>query len=259
MLRKPACFKRRVLKYKYLITFSVWNKQDMITALMDAVEKHVSDTVLVEFMFDDPQDKSVDNFKAYAKKSKRKWLHTVFDREVQEIHTHRVAMQHGAEWGCRAVICYQDDMFIMAPIIEHVEDMLDYYGDSIGIAGGRDGYAGGHNNMISSHWSESAGTKSELDPGEHKVVSFLNPGPMIYPMTTYKTVGPLPIGFKHFYVWDAYCGMCTDKGLKNVVMGTSIEHKKFGKVLASTFYSGNAGAEDLAQLIAIVGTRWHTI
>jgi len=228
----------------------------MIIPLMKAIEEHVPDDTLVEFMFDDPQDNSVDNFKAYAKKSRREWLSVVFADEVQEIYTHRYAMAHGAELGCRAVICYQDDMRLTGPIIEHVEAMLDHYGEGIGIAGGRDGYDGGYNQMVSAKWSESANITRRLENGEHAPARFLNPGPMIYPMSTYAKVGALPEGFKHFYVWDAYCGMCMDKSLQNVVIGTALEHKKFGKVLTSTFYAGNAGAEDMAQLMVIAGAQW---
>jgi len=260
VMRKPRCSKReKPMKHKYLITFSIWNKEDMITTLMDAIEEHTPDDTLVHFMFDDPQDKSVDNFKAHAKKSEREWAHTVFNDEVQEIYTHRHAMTLGAELGCRAVICYQDDMRLTGPIIEHVEAMLDHYGDTIGIAGGRDGYDGGYHNMISSRWSESVNIVRWLTNGEHAPSRFLNPGPMIYPMSTYEKVGPLPKGFKHFYIWDAYCGMCLSKGLQNVVIGTSLEHKKFGKVLASTFYSGNAGAEDMAQMLSIAGQQWSNL
>ncbi|GAG08438.1 unnamed protein product, partial [marine sediment metagenome] len=225
VMRKPRCGqKRKALKHKYLIAYSIWNKEDMIVPLMQAIEKHVPNEVLVEFMFDDPQDRSVDNFKAHAAKSGREWLHKVFDKEVQEIQTHRYAMAHGAELGCRAVVCYQDDMRLTGPIIEPVEAMLDYYGEGIGIAGGRDGYDGGYNNMISSSWSESASATRRLENGAHVPAQFLNPGPMIYPMITYAKVGPLPQGFKHFYVWDAYCGMCIDKSLQNAVIGTALEH-----------------------------------
>jgi len=243
---------------KILIAYGIWNKQDMMEWIVDGLTEHVPAEVDVLFMFDDCKDDSIVNFEnAIAKREDRNWICQAFNYEVHEIYMHNFAIDYMLKHGYDCVIAFQDDMKLTGSIIDHTEKVLKDYANRIGIFGGRDGYDFNFKGMQSSEWSESVQPGQQRHPhGTFVQCKYCNPGPMFFPRTAIEKVGKLDVNFRHFFVWDDLCCRCLDVGLINGLLSTRLEHKKFGKVLPSTYYNDDSGAHDRALLSSKNPNHW---
>jgi len=225
---------------KTLISYGIWNKQDMIEWLLEGISECVPADHDVLFMFDNCIDNSIVNFEnAITKYPNRKWFKKVFDSEVHEIHMHNEALNYLITYNYDCTVVFQDDMRLLSPL------KFNYPTNRLGLVGGRDGYEFNHSEMCSSEWSES-NQEDQVRYKPYKFIekSFLNCGPIFYFNNTIKKVGFLDESFKHFYAWDDLCCRCLDIGLVNGLWTTDIEHRKFGRVLRSTYYDNDAGSLD---------------
>ena len=112
--------------------------------------------------------------------------------------------------------------------------------------------------MISSEWSESMISIRRLAPGEHVERPYVNPGPMIYTRKLIESIGYYNMDFRCWYWWNDYCHRSLMAGFVNVLLGTAIQHKKFGKVPAqpkgwTSFYSNGSQVADTKLIDGLWG------
>lgn len=236
---------------KYLLGYSVWDKQDMIVEIMEGIRDNISpERVELFFIFDGCTDNSIDVFnKNYdivlSNFIKRTQINIT---EKFEAQCHNIFLDYLLTKELSAAIIFQDDVFIKQPtLLSDIDKILDMYGDKIGVIGGRDGFEKMFKDSTGSHWSEPKDIRiKNLNMGEYVAVKMINFGPVIYPISTVKKVGLLDVNtFKFFYLDIDYSLRCSKQDLKNVVMGTEMEHKKYGKYSESSVYNNSIGRIDL--------------
>ncbi|KKK96326.1 hypothetical protein LCGC14_2663900, partial [marine sediment metagenome] len=179
--------------------------------------------------------------------------------ETMEIGCHFQLMRYFMDYtDCDVLVLPQDDHRFTGPILQHVDAALDAHGGRAGVLGGRDGYELGLQRMMSSEWSESVTAIRRLAPGEHVERPYVNPGPMIYTRELVDAIGYYNMDFRCFYWWNDYCHRSLAAGFVNVLLGTAIQHKKFGKVPEqpegwTSFYTNGSQVEDAALIDRLWG------
>ena len=149
------------------------------------------------------------------------------------------------ETDCDFAHLLQDDQHLKSKLPEHVEELWKKSTIPVGLIGGRDGYEWNYQHFIHSPWSLSTvpwpeEKKIKLKPGQYLPCSFVNPNPLVFSRSLIEEIGYYDLQFESFYHWDDYCRRASLAGLQNYIIGTDLEHVKFGRV--STSHLGADGA-----------------
>lgn len=242
------------ISMKHLIGYVIWNKYENLDWIFEGINQsfHPADVDLV-FLLDNPQDAPVYSYR-YRINSLNKKGFSVLSVCYTTVDTYKFPcqnrlMQKALGKGYRSIICPQDDQQIMDPyFISNLNNILDLYGEAIGVIGCRDGFDFGYGNMVSSQWSESEYDQPRLKNGDMAPVKIINDGPIVYPVSTIEKVGLNETELYHrFYIEDDYSMKCNEAGLQNLVMGNSLVHDRSKNSTASDHYSNNYGELDLIK------------
>lgn len=241
---------------KLFVGYTVFNKVDMLIWLLDGIIQHFDPAKTeVGFFFDASEDGSLEHFECVRKC----WLEDRGFRvtcmnspeEVRELGGHNKLLKHFMEsTDCEMMIAPQDDQKFQQPFLPHLERICAHYGERLGVIGGRDGYLINFTQMAGSKWSAS-NVHQWLDHGQIVEKPMINSGPVIYHRSLVDRIGYLDEKFHAFYVWDDYGQRALKAGLTNLVMGTDMEHAKFGRAKQTSFYVDTSiSARDIALLHA---------
>ena len=227
---------------KFTLGYSIWNKIDMLSWLLEGIINNFSPTnTEIVFHFDactDASDVAFDSLTPYWLMQrggfKPEQIHKlVSPTEVREVGGHNALMRWFMEHQPSAfLIVAQDDQHFTKNPCPFLEDLAQRYGSQMGLIGGRDGYGIGYSNFTGSTWSEST-VQRRLRHGEFAELPYLNSGPVVYNPKLIEQVGLLDDNFKAYYVWDDYGHRALQKGFVNGVMGMDLIHAKFGRVKAT--------------------------
>jgi hypothetical protein len=226
---------------KFTIGYTVWNKVDMVSWLLEGIINTFSpaDTEVV-FHFDactDGSDAAFDSLVPYWLMRRGGFrpeqIHKIVSRaEVREVGGHNALMHWFMERQGQFLIVAQDDQQLKSPPCPFIEKLAKTYGKDLGLIGGRDGYGVGYTNFTGSQWSESA-VQHRLGHGEFVALPYMNSGPIVYNARLISEVGFLDEEYRAYYVWDDYGHRALQKGFVNGVMGMDLIHAKFGRVKAT--------------------------
>lgn len=240
---------------------TIWHKRDMIGYLLDSiVERFPHDRLHVGYSFDDsPEDAEVFHAIAPHFLIQKTIPYSVCDHrgqpEIREVGAHNALLREFLNTDCQFAVIFQDDQRLRTSMMPGLEAL--HAKPNVGVVGGRDGYAAGFVNMISSRWSESTGSVRRLEPNEIAECGFINTGPIVYSRRAVESVGLLDEGFTGFYSLDDYAARCTKAGLQNYVIGVDLDHKRFGRLMATWWaVNGDPAAQDLARLKSKHGDLW---
>lgn len=240
-----------------MLAYSVWNKVDMVTWLLEGIVEHFSpENTEIAFHFDTCVDGSIEAFDCcvpYWLLTRGKWkpehIHKVISTtETREVGGHNQLMElFMANGRCDTLVVAQDDQRWNKSPLPDLERLAAHYGDRLGLIGGRDGYTAGYGHFTGSLWSESA-VQRRLQDGEWVELPYQNSGPNVYNRRLISQVGLLDDKFRAYYVWDDYGHRAIQQGFVNGILGMNVTHAKFGRVRATEWvdYSG----QDRARLTA---------
>lgn len=242
---------------RHMLGYSVWNKVDMITWLLEGlVGRFDPDRTEIAFHFDTCTDGSIEAFDACVPY----WLHKcggwkpehvhkiISTTETREVGGHNQLIKLFMERStCDFLIVAQDDQHWNKSPIDGLEQLAETYGHRIGLIGGRDGYTANYGSFTGSMWSESA-VQRRLQPGEWVELPYQNSGPNVYHRHLIEKIGYLDEMFRAYYVWDDYGARALKAGFVNGILGMDVTHAKFGRV-KSTQWESSSGA-DRARLTA---------
>ena len=227
---------------KFTLGYSVWNKVDMLSWLLEGIINNFSPTnTEVVFHFDactDGSDVAFDSLTPYWLMQrggfKPEQIHKlVSPAEVREVGGHNALIKWFMErQQSQFLIVAQDDQHFKNTPCPFLESLAGMYGKSLGLIGGRDGYGVGYSNFTGSTWSEST-VQRRLRHGEFVQLPYMNSGPIVYNARLISEVGLLDEEFRAYYVWDDYGHRAIQKGFVNGVMGMDLIHAKFGRVKAT--------------------------
>jgi len=231
-------------RHTYMIGYGFWNRQDQVFWAMDGVAEHCAKASLVCATFDACVDDSEKMF-GFARKStlKKTPTKTIPIRGKDEIGIHSTLMREFLNTKLDALVVMQDDQRINGPIFPMLDDVLDEYGRSLGIVGGRAGYEVGVSKLIGSRWS-AAHHRDQLVPGTWAERTYVNSGPIIYPRATVERIGYLDENFEHWFIWEDYAARCAVHKLKTVVADFPVRHVKFGPGPRCTYYGDGSHKRD---------------
>jgi len=236
---------------KYLLGYSIWNKVDMLSWLMEGAVNNFSpqDTELA-FHFDSCSDGSTEAFDTmvdYWLILRGGWKHEQIHKlisttETREVGGHNRLIDLFLTLNADILIVAQDDQHFLKPVTPCLDALyaaLAPLGPPLGIVGGRDAYDRGYANFTGSKWSESA-VQRRVEHGEFVALPHMNSGPVCYTRAVIEKVGKLDEGFRAYYVWDDYGERARKAGFVNGVMGMDLIHAKFGRMKATEWcdYSG---------------------
>ena len=226
---------------KFTLGYSIWNKVDMLSWLLEGIVNNFSPTnTEVVFHFDactDGSDVAFDSLTPYWLMQrggfKPEQIHKlVSPTEVREVGGHNALMRWFMERQGQFLIVAQDDQHFENTPCPFIEELAKTYGKCLGLIGGRDGYGIGYSDFTGSQWSESA-VHRRLRHGEFAALPYMNSGPIVYNARLISEVGFLDEEFRAYYVWDDYGHRALQKGFVNGVMGMGLIHAKFGRVKAT--------------------------
>lgn len=241
---------------RFMIGYTVWNKQDMICWLLEGVSQFFGpENTEVAFHFDACTDDSVNVYNYVMPHyliNMRGWnaahVHSLVSHtEVRELGGHNRLIDLFMSSACDFLIVAQDDHRFIKDVRPGLEFLALEYGDRLGVVGGRDGFAANYNNFAGSEWSESK-VQRRLKHGEFVERPYINSGPVVYNKKLVQVVGKLDEEFYAYYVWDDYGARAREAGFVSGVMGMDLIHRKFGRVQATTAEFIDASARDLARL-----------
>ncbi len=239
---------------KNLVAYSIWNKQDMLNAIMTGILVNFNPNQTdVLFIFDGCSDKSLSIFmRNYGIILQNFDVHYIINpTEEYEYNCQNKIIEFMLNNNYEYVIIFQDDELLginNIPVI--LQKIFSLYGNFTGLVGGRDGFNIMFKNGIGSEWSEPLHSKIKyLNTEQFEEVLYLNNGPMVFKKSMVEKIGFLDTNnFTWFYGEIDYCIRCIKAGFKNVVFGTDIVHTKFGKVSNSKIYDNITSAKDLKNL-----------
>jgi hypothetical protein len=241
---------------RFMVGYSVWEKQDMIGWLLEGIVKSFDPAKTdIVFHFDACADASEANYDAMAGHylwRYGKWLPQQTQKisssvEVREVGGHNRLIQHFMNSNCDMLIVAQDDQRFLKDVCPHLEALHARYGDRLGIVGGRDAYYANYGGFVGSRWSESL-VNERVDHGQFVERPYMNSGPVAYTRKVVESVGLLDEEFRAYYVWDDYGARAKANGFVNGVMGMDVIHAKFGRTKATEWCDWSA--QDLARLHA---------
>jgi hypothetical protein len=235
----------------HIIGYVIWNKPDMIGWLLEGIVKNVpSDRAWLWFQFDRCDDDTVEVFQRLAPQmlAGYRWEHWASDVELRELGGHNKLLERFLASDRDVLTVYQDDQRITGPILPDIDAVLHRYGERLGMIGGKDGFEKNEQDRACTHWSECIWGGRVLQRGETAERTCFNSGPIIYPRRTVERVGLLNAYFTAFQVWADYGHRCKAAGLTNVVMGTDLEHRKFGRCQGTWWYRDDTAEHDMAYM-----------
>lgn len=208
----------------------------------------------VYFLLDNPIDGTDQMFMdgtmdAILPKSRFDWHYTVHyghPLEQFKFQLQNIGLKYGLENGYEWIICPQDDQKLEDPFL--MQNLHRFRNE--GLVGGRDGfdkldYKNGCGSLFS-HPINNGYTW--LRNGEFREVKYLNDGPLCYHRTTIEKVGYHDERFKVFLSELDYCRRCTEAGLRNIVLGMSVVHEKFGTLRSNLYYQRHEYSKQDTQL-----------
>jgi hypothetical protein len=244
---------------KPMIGVGVFGKQDMISWLLDGITQCFPPDSEVVFFFEACTDASMINFLTLAPSRLKDyiWSCSASEFHILEHGVHCWMIDRFMESDCDVlVIPHDDNKFLNPYVLDHIEKLMDKYGDRLGWIGGRDGYDASYANMISSPFSASNIARAKIGIGEHAERSQLNTGPMVYTRQLITKIGKPDLGYEGWYWWDDYSLKSKHHGLQNILLGMDCLHEKFGQVQNNHgLFNGDLVARDLKKLI----TKWQPI
>lgn len=243
---------------KLLVGYSVWNKVDMISWLLEGVSQNFDPaTTDVAFHFDDCTDDSIEAFDSMVpywllKRGgfKPEQVHKIVSAvEVREVGGHNKLLRLALEKGCDNMVIAQDDQRFNKPLADIIFHNARVLSTLCGVFTGRDAYDACYTNFTGSAWSESP-VQHRLTHGMVVHKPYMNSGPIVYNANVLDKVGFLDEHYRAHYVWDDYGARAHKAGLINGVIGMDVIHAKFGRMKATTWVDSSA---DLARLHALHG------
>lgn len=234
-----------------MLGYTIWDGQLILPHLADGIRKHIPVETPIILFLDDSQKETEDQaYKVKETTLKDYNCEIIVSKiDVRELGSHNAILRKFCDSDSDFVAIYQDDQIISGnpfPCVQVLSDSVGY--TNIGVIGGRDGYNPNFQKMYSSPWSASA-AHFRLGIGEYKQVLGINSGPVIYGKESVRKAGYLYDGFHWFYVWDDYCCRCTEVGLKNFVMGTSVEVKVMRIRQSTCYLYPEQGKSDRVNLV----------
>lgn len=226
---------------KTLVAYVIWNKHDMMNWLCEGIRKSFTPgQVDVYFLLDNPIDGTDQLFEdgtitGLLTGYNVKWTYHYANPLHQfKFHLQNIALKYGYENGYDWIICPQDDQKIEDPFL--LGNIQRFRAE--GLIGGRDGFdALDYKNGNGSLFSKPVGAGyTWLANGVWKENKYLNDGPLIYHRETIERVGYHDEAFKVFQSELDYCRRCTTAGLRNINLGMSIVHEKFGTFRSNLYY-----------------------
>jgi len=219
---------------KYMIGYTIWNRQDQIGWALDGIVEHCPTVSNVQFIFDACEDESEKMFDLMAPQLLRAIPFTKQTaNDVGEAGTHDMLMRQFMETDCDVLIIMQHDQRFASPAFSKLDEVLDVYGDTIGLIGCRIGYEVNWSDRVGSRWGLGK-TGVMLEEGRWAEKSYVNTGPVVYSRSLIEKVGFIDLEFKHWYIAEDYCARSHhEHKLKNVVVDIPIRHMNFGRLKAT--------------------------
>jgi hypothetical protein len=247
---------------RFIGAYPIWNKIDMVWYLLEGIRDNCKpDEAEWWFIFDDCTDGGAEHFRRIAPELLKGYTYKMWEppEEVYEMGSHNWFIDEFQKHKAEALVVYQDDCRIAgSTLFSDLGRCLDHYGERVGYIGCRDGYNAGLKQFISSPWVKSDMARPgspRVKVGEWAERVSINPGPLIYTKNTVTKVGKLnDQDYKGWYWWDEYALRCKQAGLQNLLLGTEIEHRKFGRVKASKLYLDKDGW--VAQDAKTLADKW---
>jgi GT2 family glycosyltransferase len=208
---------------KFSIAYTIHNKESVVPLIAESLVK-VPENVEVLILFDCCDDRSVELFLAGAQGIPNLRVFENAGPDLYEIRANNFLLEQSRAEFC---VLFQDDM--VPRDFEFLDTLkkLSESQDRVGVVGFKDGFAMDAVNTFtdgySSPWSDSKFTGHPLNPGECKVVDFVNRGPLAISRNTVKTIGLLGDDFFPLF-WDDcdYCIRARKGGWKVFVSHANI-------------------------------------
>ena len=217
-----------VPRHTYMIGYGFWNRRDQVFWAMDGIAEYCGKASMVCATFDACKDNSEDIFDGTCGLTLEKTpTKKIPIRGKDEIGIHNTIMREFLQSGLDALIVMHDDQRFAGLTFPILDDILDEYGRTLGIVGGRAGYEVGVSKVIGSRWS-AAHHRDQLLPGTWTERPYVNTGPIVYPRATVERIGYLDEQFEHWFIWEDYAARCAVHKLKTVVADIPVRHTKFG-------------------------------
>lgn len=225
---------------RFYIHYTWWNKESQVNWALNALMYF--DNLVVDFVFDNPTDNSLEVFKNHRVHDKHKVTYSISDKKLRWPNTND-AIERFLKSDCDVFLTPQDDMKLQDKFILSNLENLFRVEPNVGVVGMRDGIVNG-NNFYSSCHSPGGTNQTWLKSGDYKHVDFVNDGPIALHRNTIKKVGLFDTEYWAHFGDNDYCFRCSDLGLRNFVIGAEIVHEKFGNVQASEVWSQDYSEHD---------------
>lgn len=221
---------------KIYLHYTIWNKGGHIPWLCEGIRKSFPAGTIVDFVFENCTDGSLQNFLPLIKAPIEQYG-TLRDFDVRYYESTKKlripnvndALERFMASDATLFVTPQDDMKIQDAYI--VPNLIKLFSEvpDIGIVGGRDGIIKGQF-FSSNHSPGGARTQKTtfLKSGEYKQVEQVNDGPLIVSKFSVNTVGYFDRELWAHYHEPEYCWRAEALGLKNFVMGMELVHEKWG-------------------------------
>lgn len=213
---------------RFTVGYTIFNKANLIPDIIDGLKKCFSKDDEFIFLFDSCVDRSLEVFKEQNLEGYNYQV-IIPEGEQFEIKSNNRILKEAVN---DVIILFQDDMLCLDPSIkDKVTQVLNYFGDSLGLLGGRDGFElrsisfpEKPVDMLSSWTHGVGGDRTMLSVGEFGVRTILNRGPVVFTRRLLDTVGYLNEDYYPQWGDDMdYCMRCKYKyGLSNVVFQANI-------------------------------------
>lgn len=216
---------------KAMIGYGVFQKPDMLEWYLTGIAENFPVETQVEFYFEAAKDLDHLQFEGAAIRhlAPRYWRYSWGEDHILEHGVHRLLIERFMATDCDVLIIPQDDNRFQRPLLPDLERLWEQYGTQLGWISGRDGYGFGYSNMVCSPFSDSNSTKTKLPIGDHREVTLMNTGPVVYFRHVIERVG-MPDPDMAWYWWDDFSLKCHTAGLKNILLSMDCLHEKFGRV-----------------------------
>lgn len=239
---------------RHLVAYNFWNKRDMLhLAMAGILTTYNMEEDTIVFVLDGCTDDSLSVFKNIVGKMLFGWdVRCIISNKEQYEIQHTIILQKMClDENFDSLHFFHDDTLITGVSFRRdVEIVMNEYGNSLGVIGGRDGFMDRYTGRVSSYWSTTIHPAMEyeghlvskddgikiLPPGKYEEVLFVNNGPIVYPRDTIDKMGYLDERFFFHYFDEDYCFRCGSNGLKNILLGTEMCHVKLGRLTASKIY-----------------------
>ncbi len=225
---------------KAMVGVGVFHKPDMIEWMVRGIAENFPKNTVVKFYFEadgkEPED-IPNSFDQFIRHELILNIAGIDDTgvwgstrdNILEHGVHRKLIEAFMTTDCDVLIIPQDDNRFQRPLLPDLERLWAQYGEKLGWISGRDGYDFGYSNMVCSPFSDSNSTKTKLPIGDHREVTMMNTGPVVYFRHVIEKVG-MPPADMAWYWWDFWSLQCHTAGLTNILLSMDCLHEKFGRI-----------------------------